>query len=94
MSADTSPDDSSRLNSLKSGHSAKVFFRVALALRSSGSACFLCSSLLTANPVTLNWEQIRRSQTVILAKVVNKDAGTVEVERFWKNDPHISRRDS
>ena len=43
-------------------------------------------ALLTANPVTLNREQILRSQDVVTGKVIDAQRGTVEVEKQWKQD--------
>lgn len=41
-------------------------------------------ALFTANPVTLNREQILRSSYVVTGKVVDAERGTVEVEKEWK----------
>ncbi|QDU80293.1 hypothetical protein Pla110_20200 [Polystyrenella longa] len=46
--------------------------------------------LFTANPVTLNWQQLQRAQTVVEAEVIDKEQGLVQLKRFWKYDPQIT----
>lgn len=48
-------------------------------------------SYLTANPVTLNREQIRSATDVLTAMVEDAKAGTVRVEKSWKEAVSESR---
>ena len=41
-------------------------------------------ALFTANPVTLNREQIIRAETVVTATVVDPVKGTIHIEKSWK----------
>jgi hypothetical protein len=43
-------------------------------------------ALFTANPVTLNREQIIRAEIVVTATVVDPVNGTIHVEKSWKFD--------
>ena len=43
-------------------------------------------ALFTANPVTLNREQIIRAEIVVTATVVDPVNGTIHVEKSWKSD--------
>jgi hypothetical protein len=43
-------------------------------------------AVFTANPVTLNREQIRRAQYVVMATVNDPRQGRVTVEREWKRN--------
>ena len=43
-------------------------------------------ALLTANPVTLSVEQIRRSDAIVSATVSPRDHGKVVVEKVWAGD--------
>ncbi|MBC7815712.1 MAG: hypothetical protein IAG10_02305 [Planctomycetaceae bacterium] len=42
-------------------------------------------SFLTANPITLNREQVRSATDVLTAVVEDANAGTVRVEKSWKD---------
>ena len=48
-------------------------------------------ALLTANPVTLNYMQIRQADYVVTAKVVDLDTGSVDVQEEWKQDVTLGR---
>lgn len=42
-------------------------------------------ALFSANPITINREQIQRADFVVTATVVDKTAGVVHVEKEWKS---------
>ena len=46
-------------------------------------------ALFTANPVTLNREQIIRAETLVTATVVDPVTGTIHIEKFWKGDREV-----
>ncbi len=48
-------------------------------------------ALLTANPVTLNYMQIRQADYVVTAKVVDLDIGSVDIQEEWKQDVTLDR---
>ncbi len=48
-------------------------------------------ALLTANPVTLNYMQIRQADYVVTAKIADLDTASVDVEKEWKQDVILDR---
>lgn len=81
MSATSSPDDLPRQRRYR------AFFIGTTVLTASWLILFALLVLFTANPITLNWQQMQKAQTVVAGTVVNKADGTIKLDRFWKNDP-------
>ena len=46
-------------------------------------------AFFTANPVTLNQEQIIRAEIVVTATVVDPVSGTIRIEKSWKSDRQV-----
>jgi hypothetical protein len=46
-------------------------------------------ALFTANPVTLNREQIIRAEFVVTATAMDPVNGTVHIEKSWKSDGQV-----
>jgi len=52
-------------------------------------------AMLTANPVTLNWDQIQmRAQVVVAAEVLEAETGQVRVKQIWKAAGKINPEDT
>lgn len=79
MNEDSSPDGKPLVRSSRS-----IWYAL-LGLALVWGAILLSLVLFTANPVTLNWEQIQlQAQMVISAEVLNVESGKVKVTRVWK----------
>ena len=75
-----SPDSNDRLRA----SSAVKRFTLAVAFASLWLIAIGTLSFLTANPVTLNLEQIHSAYDVLTAVVEDAKAGTIRVEKSWK----------
>jgi hypothetical protein len=64
--------------------SARRWFALAAVFASLWVCGLGVFSLLTANPITLNREQVLSATDVLTAVVKELDAGTVRVEKSWK----------
>jgi hypothetical protein len=63
---------------------SRNFFRPVAVITSLWWLALIGIAVGTTYPVTLNAKQIELSDCVILARVVDRAAGTVEVEASWK----------
>ena len=81
MSATAAPDESSRQSRYR------VFFIGTTLLTICWLILFSLLVFFTSNPVTLNWQQLQKAQTVVEGTVLDKTGGKIKIGRFWKNDP-------
>lgn len=73
----------------RSATSRPLRWWIALAVAAAWILSLAALAWLTANPVTLNRDQILRSTRVVTARVIDA-AGTCEVERQWTSGPKLS----
>ena len=65
-------------------------FLIAATLGALWIAALAALAVFTANPITLNREQIMTSDAVVTARVLDPAAGTVAVEKVWKSRTELT----
>jgi hypothetical protein len=79
----TSGSDSQQPNSSEK-HGSSRWFVLTGGIGAAWLACLALLSLLTANPVTLNVEQVLEASDVVTAIVTDAGSNTIRVEHSWK----------
>ena len=69
---------------LSRGH--RLIFRIAALLASTWIILLLVLSITSANPVTLNRDQIVESADVLTVLVKDPQTGAVQIEKSWKSE--------